>query len=117
MSPRAALLGALSPALVAAIEELVADTVRAELERDRDARRWLTLDEAAERYRTTPAALRKRAQRGTLPGAVRDGARWLVEASELDRVLLSGDASGDNKGSHRRNGRARDTGGDSSDAV
>jgi hypothetical protein len=48
---------------------------------------WLTLEQAAERYLSTAGALRKRAQRGQLPGAVRDGGRWLVDCSELDRAL------------------------------
>jgi hypothetical protein len=61
MTSRDALLGSLSPALVAALEELIADAVRAELDRRSAEREWLTLDEAAARYKTTPDALRKRA--------------------------------------------------------
>jgi hypothetical protein len=48
---------------------------------------WLTLEQAANRYATSAAALRKRCQRGRLPGAVRDGGRWLVDRRALDRAL------------------------------
>jgi hypothetical protein len=48
---------------------------------------WGTLEDAAIRYRSTPGALRKRAQRGQLPGAVRDGGRWLVDMAVLDAAL------------------------------
>jgi uncharacterized protein YbjT (DUF2867 family) len=75
---------AVPPDLVEAIARRAADLVRDELA----APEWLTLDEAAERYRTTAGALRWRAQHGRLPGAVKDGegknARWLVNARELD---------------------------------
>jgi hypothetical protein len=114
---RARLEAALAPDLVVAIEELVAERVRAELERGRSERAWLTLEQAAERYQTTSGALRKRAQRGGLPGAIRDGARWLVEVSELDRALLGSRIASDNEsGPHRANGRAHGTGGRSSHA-
>lgn len=73
-----------------AIEELVRELVTTELERRLVGPVWLTLEEAAERYRTTPAALRKRAYRGTLPGAARDGSRWLVDSAALDEALRSG---------------------------
>ena len=53
---------------------------------------WLTLDEAAVRYRTTPAALRWRAQNDRLPGAVKDSGRWLVNARALDSVLCKASA-------------------------
>jgi hypothetical protein len=83
-----------------------------ELERrleELDAPDWLTLEQAADRYRSTPAALRKRAQRGQLPGAVRDGARWLVDRRMLDAALTVTIRASDNKGSRRVNGRARGT--------
>lgn len=70
--------------LVEAIAERAAELVLARLE---DEPQWLTLEEAAERYRTTPGALRKRAQRGQLPGAVKDGSRWLVDCRALDAAL------------------------------
>ncbi len=71
--------------LVEAIARRAAELVRAELA----SPEWLTLAEAADRYRTTAGALRWRAQRGRLPGAVKDGARWLVNARELDAELLA----------------------------
>jgi hypothetical protein len=50
---------------------------------------WLTLQEAADLYRTSPDALRKRAGRGQLAGAVRDGSRWLVDRRVLDAALAA----------------------------
>jgi len=70
--------------LVELIARRAADLVLAQI---REEPLWLTLEEAAERYRTTPGALRKRAQRGQLPGAVRDGGRWLVDCRQLDAAL------------------------------
>jgi excisionase family DNA binding protein len=58
---------------------------------------WLTLEQAAEYLHTTPSALRARARRGQLPGAVRDGARWLVDRRELDAALASASVSADNQ--------------------
>jgi hypothetical protein len=79
----------LPPALLQRVAEIAADIVLARLA---DApTHWMTLDEAAIRYRSTPGALRKRAQRGQLPGAIKDGARWLVHAPTLDAALLVAD--------------------------
>jgi hypothetical protein len=50
---------------------------------------WLTLAEAAEYLRTTADALRHRAQRGKLPGAVKDESRWLVDRRLIDEALAS----------------------------
>jgi hypothetical protein len=69
--------------LVDEIARRAAELVRAELA----APEWLTLAEAADRYRATAGALRWRAQHGRLPGAVKDGSRWLVDARELDAAL------------------------------
>jgi len=78
---------------------------------------WLTLDEAADRYRTTSGALRWRAQHDRLPGAVKDGSRWLVNAREMDRSLGYNPSTRTKKrGPRRRNGRAPGTGGISSHA-
>ncbi len=95
------------------LERLVAELVGRELDRRQLAPAWLTLEEAAERYRTTPAALRKRAQRGQLPGAARDGSRWLLDATVYDQALALGALAGHDrvKGSRRANGRAHGTGG------
>jgi hypothetical protein len=76
---------------VAVPDELVETIARraAELVReDLAPPHWLTLEEAAEHWRTTAGALRWRAQHGRLPGAVKDGGRWLVDARELDGELL-----------------------------
>ena len=61
---------------------------------------WLTIEEAAAHVRSTPAALRARARRGRLPGAVRDESRWIVDRRILD-AALSGNVPFDNA-----NGRA-----------
>jgi hypothetical protein len=54
---------------------------------DLDTPAWMTIEEAAEHVRSTPAALRARARRGQLPGAVRDGSRWIVDRRRLDAAL------------------------------
>lgn len=77
--------------LVEEIARRVAAIVRAEL----DGPVWLTLEQAAEHLQTTAGALRWRAQRGRLPGAVKDGARWLVDRRELDAALARGLGSTD----------------------
>jgi len=79
----------LAVALADFIRALVAEEVERQLAERAAAPAWLTLEQAAERYATTAAALRKRAQRGHLPGAVRDGARWLVDGRLLDAALES----------------------------
>jgi Helix-turn-helix domain len=75
---------ALPADLVEEIAQRAAELVRAELE---ELPEWLTIEEAAERYRTTPGALRWRAQQGRLPGAVKDGGRWLIDRRALDSSL------------------------------
>jgi uncharacterized protein YbjT (DUF2867 family) len=104
--------------LVEAIALQAAELVRAELA----APEWLTLEEAADRYRTTAGALRWRAQNDRLPGAVKDGGRWLVNAHEFDAALAAASVSADNRrdnrkrGERRANGPAPGTGGTSSHA-
>jgi hypothetical protein len=90
--------------LVEALRPLVAELVDQELERrldELDLRRarptWLTLEEAADHYRTTAGALRWRAQHGRLPGAVKDGSRWLVNVREFDEALTSATLPADNR--------------------
>ncbi|HEX5582514.1 hypothetical protein [Gaiella sp.] len=99
------LLEALRPLVV----ELVDEELRGRLD-ELTGPDWLTLEQAAERYQSTPDALRKRAQRNRLPGAVKDGAHWLVDRRELDAAL--GDTMTrtlTKVGSRRANGRARGT--------
>jgi hypothetical protein len=99
--------------LVEAIAHRAADLVRAELE----SPEWLTLEEAAGRYRTTAGALRWRAQNGRLSGAVKDGGRWLVNAREYDQALAEAMLPAPIKrGERRANGPAPGTGGTSSHA-
>ena len=51
----------------------------------------LTVDEVAALLRTTRKAIYARAERGLLPGAVRDGRRLLVRRDELLRSLVERD--------------------------
>jgi Helix-turn-helix domain len=71
---------------VEAVARRAVELVRSELD---DAPDWLTLDEAADVYRTSAGALRWRAQNGKLPGAVKDGGRWLVDRRKLDAALVA----------------------------
>ena len=48
---------------------------------------WMTTEEAAGYLRTTEAAVRQRAQRGTIPAHKDDAGRWLFHREELDRAL------------------------------
>lgn len=107
----------LPPELVEAIALRVAEILRDE-SLAAAAPEWLTLEEAAERLRLTPAAARKRALRGTLPGALKDGARWLVDARQLAAPAPPPTLRGDHEswGPRRANGRAPGTEGSTSDA-
>jgi len=100
--------------LVEKVARRAADLLRDELA----APRWMTLEEAAEHVRSTANALRWRAQHGRLPGAVKDGSRWLVNARELDDSLASVATirAPTKRGPRRANGRAPGTGGKSSHA-
>jgi hypothetical protein len=113
----AATLAPLLEALRPIVDELVEEKLATAL-RDATRPRWMTLEEAAEHVRSTPAALRKRAQRGTLPGAVRDGSRWLVDARQLDTSLDPATFGRDHtkRGERRANGLAPGTGNGGSDA-
>jgi hypothetical protein len=102
---------------VEALRSLVAELVAEELERRDTGRRveWLTIEEAAAQRHTTPGAMRARCERGQVPGAVKDGRRWLVPSlkAELEPDTLDCD----NKWGERRwNGPAPGTGGHRSHA-
>lgn len=67
ISPRERLAALLSPELVQALEELVAERVAVELEaRATSGPEWLTLDAAADRLGCSRDAVRMRAARGRL---------------------------------------------------
>jgi hypothetical protein len=97
----------LTATLTGLIRGIVAEEVDRQLAERQTAPEWLTLEQAAELRHTTHGALRKRAQRGQLPGAVRDGARWLVDRRVLesspDRSTVRADLQ---TGGHRGNGPA-----------
>jgi hypothetical protein len=75
---------AVSDDFVEAIARRAAELVRAEIDERPD---WLTLEEAADVYRTSADTLRARARSDRLPGAVKDGGRWLVDRRKLDASL------------------------------
>jgi hypothetical protein len=69
---------------VEALRPLIRQVVREELERigARTTRpSWMTVEEFADVMRTTPAAVRARLERGRVPGAVKEGRRWLIPSS------------------------------------
>jgi hypothetical protein len=106
----------LAPDVVDALEELIDRRARALLG-EMSEPEWLTLDEAAGRYRSTVAALRKRAERDKLPGAVKDEGRWLLHRPTHDAALrdkLNG--TGSKRGERRVNGPAPGRGGINSHA-
>lgn len=72
-------------AVVDALRPLVEDLIRDELGRvlamnPASARGWLTVEEYAQFQRTTVPAVHQRLRRGQVPGAVKDGRRWLIPA-------------------------------------
>jgi excisionase family DNA binding protein len=76
----------LAPDVVQALEQLVFETVRAELAASRTEsadRRWLTLDEASERLGVSADAVRMRVKRGRLDSR-RQGRRLYVSAASVD---------------------------------
>lgn len=112
--PGALLVEALAPL----VEQVVADELDRRLA-SLELARWASLDEAAVHLRTSADVLRKRAAGGRLPGAVKDGSRWLVDLRALDSALAGGTlrpSNADNKGPRRDNGRPRGTEGVSFDA-
>jgi Helix-turn-helix domain len=87
VTSRDRLLAALSPELVAALEELVADRVRQELHAARDEANaaWLTLEQAGELLDCTADAVRMRVKRGRLK-ARKQGRRLYVSAVSVERL-------------------------------
>jgi hypothetical protein len=78
----------LSPAIVDAIEQLVDQRVREELdarETQTAQRTWLTLEEAGLQLGCSPDAVRKRVNRGRLEGR-RQGRRVYVSAASVERL-------------------------------
>ncbi|HZQ03704.1 MAG TPA: helix-turn-helix domain-containing protein [Gaiellaceae bacterium] len=85
---RGRLQAAFAPDVVEALEQLVAETVRLELDARTEAtngRRWLTVAEAAERLGCTTDAVRMRVARGRLEHR-RQGRRVYVAASAIDNL-------------------------------
>jgi excisionase family DNA binding protein len=81
----------LSPEAEAALLKLIDDRIServAETFRDKPEQQprspWLTIPEAAEYLRTTPAAVRKRIARGQLRASRPEGSRILLRREEID---------------------------------
>jgi excisionase family DNA binding protein len=82
------LLQSLAPEVVDAIEQLVRDCVRDELDATPDrsnGRNWLTFAEAGERLGCSADAIRMRVNRGRLESE-RQGRRRYVSASSVERL-------------------------------
>lgn len=91
MDARARLELAMSPAIVDAIEQLVAQRVEEALAaRDASAstRTWLTLEEAGEQLGCSADAVRMRVRRGRLE-ARRQGRRVYVSAASVERLCAA----------------------------
>jgi hypothetical protein len=101
----------LADALVETLEPLVAELVDEALERRLAelelASSWLTVEEYAELKRTTPAAVHKRLERGQIPGAEREGRRWLIPISAAAATLPSSDKWGPRRANGRTPGTRR----------
>jgi excisionase family DNA binding protein len=89
VSVRARLEAVLAPDVVDAIEQLVAERVRAELaaaaQANGLARKWLTLKQAGERLDCSADAVRMRVKRNRLE-ARRQGRRVYVSAEGVDNL-------------------------------
>ena len=68
------------------IREVLAEELPRALAQVRNGSPWLDSTEAAEYLRMSEAAVRQRAQRGTLPSH-KDEGRWLFHRDELDSAL------------------------------
>ena len=84
--PRARLLAVLAPDVVDALDELIVEMVRAELDARAqvlNGRKWLTVAEAGERLGCSADAVRMRVARGHLEHR-RQGRRLYVAAASID---------------------------------
>ena len=84
----------LAGAVVEALRPLIGELVRDELGRvlsSASASRveWLTVEEYAERRRTTVAAVHQRLRRGQVPDAFKEGRRWLIPVATPVETVTS----------------------------
>jgi hypothetical protein len=99
----------LAAEVVAALRPLVEELVDEALARRAESEsppQWLTVEEYAEAMRTTPAAVHKRLERGRVPGAVREGRRWLIPIEATAATVV---AQLTTRGERRANGLAPGT--------
>jgi hypothetical protein len=81
------LAGAVVEALRPLIGELVRDEIGRVLSSGSASRiEWLTVEEYAERRRTTVAAVHQRLRRGQVPDAFKEGRRWLIPVASTDTL-------------------------------
>lgn len=81
----------LAGAVVEALRPLIGELVRDEIGRvlsggSASGIEWLTVEEYAERRRTTVAAVHQRLRRGQVPDAFKEGRRWLIPVAATDRL-------------------------------
>lgn len=115
------MLNLLSPSAQAALVALIDERVAEQLATITDSyaiRPWLTVDEAAEYLRTTPAAIRKRISRKQLRAHRPEGSRIMLRRDDLDRALDRGanrsyDLTTNNMGQRRKHALAPAPGGQS----
>ena len=103
------------PPFAELVRALVAEEVERQLAIREKPPEWLTVEQAAERYGLTVAALRKRAQRGQAPH-VHDGRRLLFDRRALDTALERATIPSNRNGRAPRERPRPDTGGLSSHA-
>jgi excisionase family DNA binding protein len=104
VSVRSELLArAVSPELLAALDEHIRDVVDEALAEREQTQQWLTVEEYAATMRTTVDAVRKRLERRRIPSARKEGKLWLIPVA----ATLSSDLT--TRGERRRNGLAPDT--------
>lgn len=76
--------------LVASAAEQAAAIVLDQIDRSESRRRWLSLRETADYTGIPHGTLQKLASARKLPGAVKQGKRWLVDRLALDDWLQNG---------------------------
>ena len=101
----AGIIDVLRPLVAQLVEEEVARRLGEPVE-------WLTVEQYAQLQHTTPAAIHKRLERSRVPGAIREGKRWLIPAQGAVTIA----AHSNQRGERRANDLAPGTGGRSSHA-
>jgi excisionase family DNA binding protein len=69
------------------VDERIAATLSDSINQEKGGTPWLTVAEAADYLRTSPAAIYKRIKRGQLQAERPEGSRILIRRSDLDQTL------------------------------